>query len=267
MNLPEVEVSIPTKDRPEQLALTLLSVYQQTILPTYVTVHDEGLVACMENRQVRAIMEMLEEVTTLSYLRSRVQRGIVYARRKLAEDCAAPWMLWVDDDVILQTNTLEVLQKSVYNVQRPFAMPVLFDVDNIRRHSDYQMEPVDRAAHEALGESKYHVRCAERYETTIWRGNTACLLVRHDAYLETFEQGYEGVITEAEDALATLLIADKYGPGALLAGEWVWHMVNPTHQWRWTQASTNMLRVFLENRVSRETLARAGVLSQGYKVC
>ncbi|HEY8520957.1 MAG TPA: glycosyltransferase family A protein [Gammaproteobacteria bacterium] len=138
----EVDVLIPTCDRGAALAVTLASLCAQTFAAFAVIVSDQSHAAGAERwGEVRAAIRVLEShgnpVRLVEHL---PRRGIAEQRQFLLEQSAAPLVLCLDDDVILEPWVLELLVQTLRSEGCGFvgsAAIGLSYLDDVRPHEQH----------------------------------------------------------------------------------------------------------------------------------
>lgn len=262
-----ITVLIPTKDRPSKLAVTLLGLYFQTFNGEWeVFVRDEGLVSVMEDREVRQAWDLLSSRVPCIHFRIKVPTGLVVGRRDLMSRVSdkSEFILWVDDDIVMTANALERFQ-ATYKPGDGFTVPTILDLDNARKHVDYDYRKLPYDQLLALGPSMHYVQCETAHKIRVWRGNNGCMFVPRSVAQNVAKYDFERVTTgEAEDMIASVRMADKF-PCYLDTGIVAHHFVDPTHQWSWAKVAGSLVREFLRKEVSQDTFDRAGLATAGYK--
>jgi glycosyltransferase involved in cell wall biosynthesis len=112
---PEVDVLIPTFERPGALAVTLATLIGQTHRRFRVVVSDqsEGFDA-FDAGEVRATVRALRtRGARVETLRNLPRRGMAQQRQFLLERSRAPRALFVDDDVVMEPDVLERLLRAM----------------------------------------------------------------------------------------------------------------------------------------------------------
>jgi GT2 family glycosyltransferase len=131
-----VSLIIPTKNRPRDLEVALESVFQQTDLPVQLIIADQSPTdECkrrVEMQFAQASPEVRERVK-LCYILDATISGLTVARNRAMELAQGDIWLFLDDDVILETNFLEELL-TVYQ-QHPYFSGVSGIVSNYQRPS------------------------------------------------------------------------------------------------------------------------------------
>lgn len=110
-----VDVLIPTCARPGPLAVTLACLIGQTYHPFRVVVSDqtEGL-DLEEVGEVQAVVGVLAEQGRPSDIHKHLpRRGLAEQRQFLLDQAAAPYALFLDDDVITEPDLLERLMRAI----------------------------------------------------------------------------------------------------------------------------------------------------------
>ncbi|SMB80333.1 glycosyltransferase family 2 protein [Deinococcus hopiensis] len=100
----DVDILIPTCDRPGALAATLTSLGAQTVQPFRVVISDQGEEPATKRAEVATAIRVLElhgcEVEVRRHL---PRRGMAEQRQFLLDQARAPLVLFLDDDLILET--------------------------------------------------------------------------------------------------------------------------------------------------------------------
>lgn len=117
-----VDVLVPTCDRPAPLAMTLTSLVGQTHRDFRVVVSDQSGGGGGDGDGVAAVPEVQAAVRVLrhtghpvSVLRHRPRRGLAEQRQFLLDQATAPYVLYLDDDVVLEP---EVIGRLVRHLER-----------------------------------------------------------------------------------------------------------------------------------------------------
>jgi GT2 family glycosyltransferase len=105
-------VVIPTKNRPHHLAVTVLSLLQQSVLPRELIVVDQSADHTSRER-IAQIYELLPTdrrgQLKLCYLHEPAISGLAAARNAAMEIASREFLVFLDDDVILEPDFLEQL--------------------------------------------------------------------------------------------------------------------------------------------------------------
>ena len=136
---PEIDVLVPTCDRPCGLAVTLTALHAQRFAGFRIIVSDQSEGAsAFERPEVRALLRILRaggrEVRTLRHL---PRRGLAEQRAFLLSQASAPYCLFLDDDVVLEPDLIERLYRTIRSQQCGFigsALHGLSFIDDIRPH-------------------------------------------------------------------------------------------------------------------------------------
>lgn len=115
MNAERIDVLIPTYQRPAALAVTLTALCAQTLREFRVIVSDQSdRRDTFDAPEVRAALRVLQahghEVRTLVHL---PRRGLAEHRDFLLRQATAPYVLFLDDDVIVEADLLERLLRAI----------------------------------------------------------------------------------------------------------------------------------------------------------
>lgn len=111
----QVDVLIPTKDRPAALAVTLGSLLGQTVRPARVIVADQGDRSCLLAAEVRAVVRTLEIVgCAVEAFANLPRRGLAHQRHQLLERARSPYVLFLDDDVLVEPDLIHRLLTAIH---------------------------------------------------------------------------------------------------------------------------------------------------------
>ena len=137
MTLPQIDVLIPTCDRPCALAVTLTALHAQDFADFRVIVSDQSEPGSAFDRpEVGALLRVLcangREVQSWRHL---PRRGLAEQRAFLLSMASAPYCLFLDDDVVLEPNLLTRLHAAIRREQCGFvgsALHGLSFIDDVR---------------------------------------------------------------------------------------------------------------------------------------
>jgi GT2 family glycosyltransferase len=110
-----VDVLIPTFDRPAALAVTLTALCAQTLRLFGVVVSDQGeRFDAAQSLEAGAVLRLLRVKGHHVELHKHLpRRGLAEQREFLLSQSQAPYVLFLDDDVILDANMIERLLKAI----------------------------------------------------------------------------------------------------------------------------------------------------------
>ncbi|MBW4690985.1 MAG: glycosyltransferase family 2 protein [Lyngbya sp. HA4199-MV5] len=110
-----VDVLIPTYNRPTALAITLTSLIAQTCRNFRIVLSDQTEASNpIEMGEVQAVLRVLQaHGHTLSLHKHLPRRGIAEHRQFLLDQATAPYVLYLDDDVILEATVIQQLLKTI----------------------------------------------------------------------------------------------------------------------------------------------------------
>jgi GT2 family glycosyltransferase len=119
---PALDVLIPTCNRPAALAVTLTSLCAQTYNNFRVIVSDQTETGdTVQRGEVTAALRVLEAhrhaVETHKHL---PRRGVAEHRQFLLDQATAPYVLFLDDDLILEPWVIELLMQTIQQEQCGF---------------------------------------------------------------------------------------------------------------------------------------------------
>lgn len=106
----DVDVLVPTCDRPESLAITLTCLQAQTRRPTRVVVADQGERPCLDSGAVAAVVRVMRIAgIDVDVVRNLPRRGMAQQRQLLLDRATAPYVWYLDDDIIAEPDLLQRL--------------------------------------------------------------------------------------------------------------------------------------------------------------
>jgi len=111
----DVDVLIPTCDRPAALAVTLTSLGSQTVhgFRVFVSVQDRDDDAQQRPEVVAAARYVQARGNRVEIVRNVPRRGMAEQRQFLLDNAHAPYGLFLDDDVICEPDLIERLQRAI----------------------------------------------------------------------------------------------------------------------------------------------------------
>lgn len=112
----QVDVLIPTRSRPVALAATLATLIGQTHRSFGVVVADQSDgAASFDTLETQAVVRLLQaRGQPVRLLRNLPRRGLAQQRQFLLDQSAAPAVLFLDDDVLLEPDLLERLLQALH---------------------------------------------------------------------------------------------------------------------------------------------------------
>jgi glycosyltransferase involved in cell wall biosynthesis len=134
-----LDVLIPTYNRPTALAVTLTSLCAQTFQGFRVVISDQTEDSDpLKTGEVQAAIRILQahgqQVDTYKHL---PRRGIAEQRQFLLEQATAPYVLYLDDDLILEPWLIDCLMRVMYQEKCGFvgsAVIGLSFLNDVRPH-------------------------------------------------------------------------------------------------------------------------------------
>ncbi|MCH6471694.1 glycosyltransferase family 2 protein [Sinomonas terrae] len=257
--MPPLEVLIPTRNRPAELATTLAGLTAQTETDFGVIVSDQSDgEASWEHPAAQAMLRVLEaQGRRVAVRRHEPRRGLAEHRQFLLEQSAAPRVLFLDDDVWLAPNAVRTLREALDVTDAGFvgmAVQGLSYLDNRRERElepfepwDGPVEPERLGRHEpgfarwtlhnaanpahlaarALADGRLRPGGWLAYRIA-WVGG--CALFRRDVLVECggFEFWRDLPSSHAgEDVVAQWRVMERYGGAGILPSHAV-HLESPT---------------------------------------
>jgi GT2 family glycosyltransferase len=113
--VPTVDVLIPTYRRPTALAVTLTSLVGQTHRPLRIVVSSQSPEAepILSDEAVAVARVLRAQGREVEAVRHLPRRGMAEHRQSLLDRATAPFVLFLDDDVILESDLVERLVRSI----------------------------------------------------------------------------------------------------------------------------------------------------------
>ena len=249
-----IDVLIPTYQRPAALAVTLTSLVAQTCRDFNIIVADQSEDQPVDRLgEVQAVTNVLRaHGHTVAFRRNLPRRGMAQQRQFLLEQSSAPYVLFLDDDLILESYVMQNMLQAIQEERCGFvgsAVIGLSYIHDIRPHQQhiefwdgpvqpervrpgapawerYQLHNAANLYHVAqnLGLTPDHPR---RYKVA-WVGG--CVL--YDSAKLRDVGGFSfwkdlPKVHAGEDVLAQLRVMDRYG-GCGLIPSGVYHLQLPT---------------------------------------
>lgn len=248
-----VDVLIPTYERPGALAVTLTTLGSQNVNGFRVVVSDQGEERRADTPEFLAARRYLQaRGNKLVYLRHLPRKGMAEQRQFLLDHARAPYVLYLDDDVICEPDLVQRLLTALRRERCGFVGSALIGLsflDDVRPHQQRielwngHVEPElvkpgsdawDRAPlHSAA--NLWHVQQRlgiAREEARLYKVAWVGGCVMYDAHKLRSAGGF-GFWTQlpemhvGEDVLAQLHVMARYG-GAALIPSGAYHQELPT---------------------------------------
>lgn len=249
-----VDVLIPTCDRPAGLAVTLTSLFGQSFADFRVVISDQGEISpADESAEVRAIVRLLvARGVEVEMHRHLPRRGLAEQRDFLLQHAHAPYVLFLDDDVVIEPDLVGRLVDAIRAQRCGFVGSALIGMSYVdderpeQQHIEFWDGPVEpeevapgtpawERHHLHSAANLYHVQQrlglrahAQRVYRVAWVGG--CVLF--DA-AKLREAGGFGFWTElppehaGEDVVAQMRVMARYGGcGVIPSG--AYHQELPT---------------------------------------
>lgn len=110
----QVDVLVPTINRIENLSLTLLSLYYQDFKDFRVIISNQGsLPEFSESKTLKTIFNLHKKNKREILVFNHKKKGLAEQRQFLLELARSPYILFLDDDVILETFVLKKMFKAI----------------------------------------------------------------------------------------------------------------------------------------------------------
>jgi glycosyltransferase involved in cell wall biosynthesis len=135
---PQIDVLIPTYNRPAALAVTLTSLIAQTNTQFRILISDQSEESCLKIREIGAVMNVLRvHDHHIQVERHSPRQGMAEQRQFLLDMAISPYVLFIDDDLILEKNVIDNLLTIIQKQDCGFvgcAVIGLSFLDDIRPH-------------------------------------------------------------------------------------------------------------------------------------
>ncbi|SFI98243.1 glycosyltransferase family 2 protein [Amycolatopsis sacchari] len=250
----ELDVLIPTCDRPTELAVTLSGLAAQEFTEFSVIVSDQSEgEPDWETPAAQAMVRVLERHghrVTLS--RNLPRRGLAQQRGQLLSLSSARYVLYLDDDVWLEPGTLTRLHSAITELDCGFVGNAVTGLSYVDDHRPHELAPYEEwqgppepeqvspdspawgrwTLHNAANPTHLSDRVADRPKWTAYKVAWVGGCVLYDRELLESVGGFEfwQEIPEThcgEDVLAQLRVMAKYGGAGILPTGAV-HLEAPT---------------------------------------
>lgn len=250
----EVDVLVPTCNRACSLAVTLTALSAQTFRRFRIIVSDQSDgQGAFDKKEVAAVLRYLEATgIPVQSHRHLPRRGMAEQRAFLLSKVAAPYCLFLDDDVILESDLIARLHAAIVEQQCGFvgsALHGLSFVDDVRPHQQHiefwesQVEP-ERVSPDDPAWARHHLHSAanlyhvqgkldlhkeaSRLYRIAWIGG--CVLFDTDKLRAAGGFDFWADLPPehcGEDVLAQLRVMERFG-GCGLIPSGAYHMELPT---------------------------------------
>ncbi len=244
-------VCIPTRNdqnEPGKIQFPLLSLAMQSYREFTVYIRDEGLRDMFADRNVRLILNLLEQKNVVvHYLRTQERRGVAFARRNVYESIQGePFVLWLDDDMVIESDAIDCLMSAIATDTRiGFVQGVKKELDPFRKYAN--------DINVLNGESPIPDRIR------IYFGDAAFLLMRAEAMKSidwdlVTRYAIDGLA--GEDVTMSLLVAQSWEGWGIPQAKG-WHISPPINRWGWELHSDVLQIEMLSGQVDPEILRKA----------
>lgn len=113
-NNPVVSVLIPTYNRVVALVATLGSLWQQTFLNFEIIIADQGDASIADDATVQTLIRLLSRRGISCFIyRNLPRRGIAQQRQYLLSKSNRRYVLFLDDDVVLEPDALHIMVTAI----------------------------------------------------------------------------------------------------------------------------------------------------------
>ncbi|MFM8319374.1 MAG: glycosyltransferase family 2 protein [Chloroflexota bacterium] len=135
-----LDILVPTFNRPAALALTLGSLLAQTCQDFRLLVADQSTLApSAADGQVLAVTRLLRaHGRPVQFIHRRRRRGMAEQRQFLLERAAAPYALFLDDDLLLEPWVLEQLLSAIQRLGCGFVGSAVIGLSYLADHRPHE---------------------------------------------------------------------------------------------------------------------------------
>ena len=244
-------VCIPTRNdlnEAGKIHFPLLSLSMQTFQNFSVYIRDEGLRDIFADRNLRLIINLLEQKKIpVNYYRTWERRGVAFARRDLFELIKdEPYLLWLDDDMIIEPTSLQSLMSEIEKKETVgFVQGVKKELDPFRKYTnDINCLNGDKPLSECI---------------RIYFGDAAFLLMRVKALKSINWElitKYQVDGLGGEDVAMSLMVSQNW-EGWGIPNARGWHVSPSVERWGWESHSDILQIELLRGQVDPEILRKA----------
>jgi GT2 family glycosyltransferase len=241
-----ISVGIPTIGRDETLPSVLNSISFQADSVGEVIILDESVKPVTENFAVRQAMDLLSILgVDVIYVRDRNKKGIGSARYRLCEMSKYPFMLQLDDDVVMDPKCVSFLVQAICNPEIAWVVPTCVLIPGHLVTDGYRTDLVDKDDPEVL-------KWTEKYPwfTPYFRYNSSFCSVIPCAGTQAILLDVKKVLEKAGDMrkLGRLPREDTYltsiiGPGLFCSDAVSYHFCHPGQEDRSNWGSSMFYRI------------------------
>lgn len=197
----------------DTIHLMLLSLIYQIPQINVVKIFDNGDISCTANENVRSMIDILRKNDIRVEIRRDKWKGGLQSFKYLFKWAKGAHFLFMDDDVILSPNTLELLYQTMSIQHIGGVVPTLINANNSPHYPDYIDEPQSEIV-------EYSWRCTMQFieykidgEVSIPYCSSGCMLLNREKSLDAIDnipyKEYDKVIP-ADDIIFTYNLAKKY---------------------------------------------------------
>jgi glycosyltransferase involved in cell wall biosynthesis len=249
----KVSVLIPTYNRLNALTATLTALAAQTFTDFEVVISDQSDEFVANKLTIKTLVRLFElHGNPISILHNLPRKGIAHQRQTLLERASGEFCLYIDDDVLLEPNTLKRMVKALEEEDAGFAGMALIGLsylDDLRPHhhhiefwddkvkpeiirpktSEWQRHHLHSAANiYHVGKSLRLTSQNQKKYKVAWVGG--CILYNTEKLKEVGGFDFWQALPEehcGEDVLAQIRLMEKYGGFGIIPSG-AYHLELPT---------------------------------------
>lgn len=230
---PLLNIRILTKDRPDKLALTLMSLQY---VNCSIEIFDVGDIPATEQSSLRNMIDLLSIFHKKEIIiRRRKNISIQENRRLMLEDVFDDYVSILDDDIIVTPGCYAKLWETLKGCNADYVVPVCIDMNNSLRHPDYSSDIMKWKDAEHLPKWLWRHRLWESDELIPVPYSEASTLLMKGKSLRAVD--WKKVSRKGEtDMITGVKLTKELGRGYLRTGAVTYHNTD-SHEWftRWRQ--------------------------------
>lgn len=135
----DIQVLVPTYERCLPLAVTLTSLYYQTVQNFDIIISDQSTATCVEKEaSIQCIARLLQSKgIRVTWLHNLPRKGMAQQRQFLLDHATARYSLFLDDDLVLEPFVIHNMHRMLEKLHCGFAGCAVIGLsylDDVRRH-------------------------------------------------------------------------------------------------------------------------------------
>lgn len=232
-----MDVTIPTRDRPNTINMVLSSLAFQTRLPDKIIVFDSGQRSIFVDFSCRLAWDLCSRKNIeMVYLRQIGLEGVTLARIKGLEQVNNNFMI-LDDDILLEPNYIEVLEKHLKNYD--FATGLILLPNNEMYKKDFEIVCLDEIPSVMKKNQYAYFEYNKSISVEVDYGNIGATLFSKRVLSRVLE-GYSKLNKRGN--LDDWVVTKKVGNGLFDTSVTSWHLMSIDQSRQWEDWVDTLLR-------------------------